>query len=239
MHKKDYMGQVSKQSVIIELNGLPGTGKTTISHHLQSSLSDLGYSTMRLYTTTWFNSLGISVFFTFSSFILFWILLWTFRDIKPLKIKIKCIVGFMFYFRMYRQFMKDKPCDYLIIDQGLIQECISIIYDKKEFNFGRISNITNYLKKHGIEFCRVDCILDPATSCERIEKRPTHGSRLDNIDKNCLFSALEDQSNVFINVRNAFNLGGIAPALIINTKDEPITNSQIIARFVIKKEDEI
>lgn len=195
-----------KESVIIEFNGLPATGKTTIANHLTSILDQAGIQYRRSYLRHRWAKNGRTVFIEPTCIPLFHKLLRFARQIKPRHSRLTHIVGEMYHYRNYRDFFRDKrSVSALIIDQGIIQSIISIAHLDRIEQTDSLQQVFEYYKKKNIRFVRVDCLVNEETAYERIIHRPKNSARLYDQPHQGLLSAMKTQADNFRLVRQIFH----------------------------------
>ena len=97
-----------EKSVIIEFNGLPATGKTTIANHLSSILKHEKIFHQRSYVRRWWEKFGRTVFVDPCCSFLFYLLLRFANQIIPRKSRLTHIGGELYHYRTYRNFLREK-----------------------------------------------------------------------------------------------------------------------------------
>lgn len=183
---------------IIEFNGLPGCGKTTLCDEFiqQSPEKKISY----------INSLGVEIkripFFTrvtnfpYKACLLVLCMFFT-TPLLPLKeISIyKNTLKFVIYYRFAHNL---NQYDFLLEDHGLIQCIVSFFYRRekyfKPFHSRLVLRLYLQIKPTVIVFCNVSA----RTAVKRMEKRNRHGGRIDRIkDSSEKLSTLEKQKIFF------------------------------------------
>lgn len=216
--------------MIIEFNGLPGTGKTTVAESLKHKLESdgivcsLNYNVEESKIKRYFSYL-----FDGSIHLYFLGIKYADKSSVPLnKEKRRMVQLLIGYYRMYRTFMKKESDKVLIIDQGIIQAFISIVHTDKLISTVELNRILRFLKKRGIDFKRVSCKTDVELSASRIRLRNTDAGRLDKFFGLELFSALKEQENSFEKIRKSANEILPAAEIIIDTNLPIEENANII-----------
>ena len=166
--------------MIIEFNGLPGMGKTTVAQTLNRELSynydvKLKY---RLYESK------VRRLFSYlvdgSAYLYALTYRYTKYSTKHYKRdNLKYIQVLIAYYRMYRSFLKKHPNDILIVDQGMMQALVSIHYDNMIISTQYAERIFRFLNKKNITVAFVNCENDRAIAVQRIKERNTVDGRLD------------------------------------------------------------
>lgn len=202
---------------ILEFNGLPGTGKSTLIKNLKMDLEDYSYiSNDEIYSTN-FKKL---LFFYLRPhnfkylFLLFCILM---------KFPLKVFTNFVFFKRIlfiyyYKKVEKSKiGLKLVLIDEGIIQYIISIWYDKKIRNSHMLRIFLNNSFNDDNDIL-INCIIDVNTAKERIKERNIVQGRLDRIKDDIeLLRILSIQKENFELIRK----------LILTKKMELDTNKSI------------
>ena len=191
------MGRTGKKT-IIEFNGLPGTGKSTIARSLESQLISSGVKAIRSY-----GSIQPKVSFGYWKYCLC-ICLFSFR-IRPLKIRKNGISAFLKYVRMYPYFVKSSSDDVLIIDQGLLQAILSIAHTDQLVVTNSLRRLVKSVIPSDARFIRVDCECSPELSFSRIRERGITGGRLDVMPDSELTESLTVQNKSLTQLRQVFD----------------------------------
>lgn len=218
-----------KKTVIIEFNGLPATGKSTIAKELDSILHDRQISCARSYVKHKWQTNGYTVFLSLKLVKLHLLLNRFAKSITPRRRRTTHIMGEMYHFRSYCDFLRCKePPKVLVVDQGLIQSIVSIAHLDKIEDLESLKRVLNNYRKKGIEFICINCVANPQLSCERIQNRPDNTARMHNISEKQLLSAMKMQATNMILVRKAFAEELPIDVMEVDTTLNPITNACII-----------
>lgn len=229
------MAENSPKATIIEFNGLPGTGKSTI----KSCLSELIKNDNRIVYDNYEKKSFLR--YPYSSLLKqdsYKLLPFIFRlgDSCGLnKSKVGQILRLLSYVNNYKQFVEDNPHNtFLIQDEGVIQSLISIAY--LESIKGKESELRGFfllLKKLGITWLQINCRNDSYLSMERITQRGSNLGRFDKMDKAELINALNVQVESFEIIRNLSEECGVSRASIyIDTSLQPEENAKLIYRMI-------
>lgn len=220
--------------VIVEFNGLPGTGKTTTACQLKQMLNDGGIECADIFF--YGKSLKKSRYAN-------WISpsCWRLRNLlnnyiktfDPSVDKYSRNDKFLQFFRGYRDFNKFR-CGVLLKDQGLIQMLLSIAYLDKIGDTYQIERIAEFLDKR-ISFLRVDCAINPIISSHRIIKRKPSGSRLEKITSKDLTDAMNLQADNLEIIRSSFDKLALKNIQVIHldTKDSVEKNAEILFQKIL------
>ena len=197
----------NREHLILEFNGLPGSGKTTVSERFKELYGE------ELDIDRKFNCYdsGKSGWRCYLSFIVKGDLIQLFNLVRySLSLKrpglFMHILRSVYIFSIsYRRFVEQKKEKWMISDQGIVQAVISMCYPQ-EFKGGKLPEkiLKRMFSKYNIVV--VNCISDTEISTERIlsRKKQTKG-RLDKLDEAQLRKALEIQENSFECVRGILN----------------------------------
>ena len=228
------MGLFLEKSVIIEFNGLPATGKTTIANALVEKLQQDNIPCIRNFIRFKWQRNGRTVLLSPRLLLLLFRLHRFANGIKPRKNRITHILGEMFHCRSYMDFLRTtKEKKVLVVDQGLIQSIISIANLDKIEDKASLNKIVDFYKKNKIAFISVDCVVDPQLSYERIKDRPDNTARMHRVPRNELLNAMKRQADNFAIVRDCFSQKLSIKTISIDTESDPIENASIIINRLI------
>lgn len=223
------MESVSKYKLIIEFNGLPGTGKTTIANYVESTLKEQG---LKVYREFYYNekhknikSIFVSVKWSFLAFRLFLLTIL----IKPRKNRKNGIIAFVKYIRMYHDYLRSKDNSVLITDEGILQAITSIYYLDPIINKQIVERLINNVS---IKIVRVDCLSNVELSAQRIEQRGITGARLDRLESNTRTSALSIQASNFEIIRTLANEILDMDCIVVDTIESPVKNACLVCEKI-------
>ncbi len=227
------MEGVSLKQCIIEFNGLPGTGKTTITRLLQQKLNDCERETcLSYYRIKYFFRWFLPLFMP-----RYWGMIHNINSYsRQYSVKRKMIirVAYVNYLKMYRDFVSDNKKGDLLTDQGMIQALISLSYQDKLL---LTKDLDQFLKKSQLDklpIIFVNCNIDSKISAERIHSRPKRiGWRIENLNDTELLKTLNIQAENFAFIRSY--LRKIYPnihMLDIDTQEAPQHNADKILQYI-------
>lgn len=213
--------------MVIEFNGLPGTGKTTVAHSLKEIL-DSEYIVQLKYCCERPRLIRYaSYFFDGSAKLYVLAYKYTRRATKQYKKSNLKYIGILIaYYRAYRSFLKTKKDEVLIVDQGILQALISIHHDTYIVDSKYLKRIFQFLYKKNIHITVVNCESNTQLSFQRIKSRNTDGGRLDVCDDAERKRILKIQEQNFMIVRAACaSIMKNSVQLDINTIELPYENA--------------
>lgn len=214
--------------IIVEFNGLPGLGKTTVSKLLIDELNREGYTTIRNYRRNVFHTLhhpfpelyNLKLFRLVSAYA---------KTIPPVGKRKAHVHWTNFYAQKYDSIMKDCNVDFAIIDEGIIQFFESMAYKDTFPKSNKVNEIVMKLKSMGIEFVRVDVFNDVEKSVQRIKSRAPRGLAYESMEPDELLETLQTESINFEYLRSVFSMVYENQKVIeINTADDPRLNADKI-----------
>lgn len=157
---------------IIEFNGVPGSGKSTIANNIRLSNKDI------LFTNDikkhYFNNNKIKTlyyFIRYADFKLFILLLYSIIKLKLYNkdsiVKIKNTYGIAIMYKIINDKFNNKV---IIADRGIIQEIILMIYTKSNINYLYVDKLFKYVfSKYKLYI--VNCKLEVEEIISRCNKR--------------------------------------------------------------------
>ena len=219
--------------MIIEFNGLPGTGKTTVANQFANLLKQVNVECYTSYTIieNRFRRY-FSYFYNGSLSLYFWGMVYAFGSCKEIKIsRLKFISLLIYYFRTYECFEKNNCDNILIIDQGVLQAVISIVHSDEIIRTYALKKIFECFKRKNIDIIRVDCENNIQLSYERIEKRGQNSGRLDICTAEERSIILKSQVRNFSVIRQTAS-NYFEKNIEIDTQLLPAINSKKIYEYV-------
>lgn len=220
--------------IIVEFNGLPGLGKTTVSKLLIDELNREGYTTIRNYRRNVFHTLhhpfpelyNLKLFRLVSAYA---------KSIPPVGTRRTHVHWTNFYAQKYESIMKDCNVDFAIIDEGIIQFFQAMAYDDNLPESSLVDSIVMELKLKGIQFIRVDLVNNVEIAARRVLSRPSRGLAYESMKQDELFSTLRTEAANFEYLRSVFSKVYKDQVVItINTLDDPERNANLIKESLIQ-----
>lgn len=212
---------------IIEFNGLPGTGKTTIAEALMDQMQEKG---KRCIKTLPDKGLIKSILYSLlhpSCLILIYLLNRLQKQNQSFSQKFSSAYLVLHYYQMYMKCERSNSADYLIIDQGIIQALISMAHLAEMHASATMGKIARTILSN-VSFLEVDCMINKDIAFERIRNRKSAGSRLESLDDVSLKSAYRVQAGNFRVVRSLFGECSSHNVISLDTSDNISDNVSII-----------
>ena len=228
------MGIIPK-TTIIEFNGLPGVGKSTITHYLEELANKQGIPFYKKYYRYSFEHRTISLLLRPLLFSLLPSIMLYANCYRSGMQKNRYIVGFLAYVREYLDFKKDIKNGLLVSDQGIVQDFISIAHDSSIKDLGTVSSILSKLEKRNIRFIRVDCNLSEVDVLNRLRNRVNGGSRIEKNDDDEVIRLLNIQKRNLELVRQELNKSSESFHITIDTSVSPYDNACFIWKMIYGK----
>lgn len=194
------MESVASKQIIIEFNGLPGSGKTTTSRLLQQKLNGLDQKTAFSYYRKSINRNVFSILFAFK----FRKLVWAIKQYSktfPSKRSLSLCLSYVSFIRMYQDFCLDNKNELLLVDQGLVQSLISLAHKDPLPQNNYLNQVLQLSKLDCFPLIIVNCNINKDLSMGRIEQRQQKKGRLDSMDVEERIHALSIQNDNFNSIR--------------------------------------
>lgn len=229
---------------IVEFNGLPGCGKTTISRELYHLLEQTGnaavfYNDVRRKCSGWKGILQSVLGWNFGEIINLYKISRCFEKI-PFKQKWGRILYAEQIAYNYRRILDGASV--CVADQGLIQAIVSIGYIH-DFKSAAKSNdfvhcVVEFLKPYSGKVLFVNTQIDSKASCERLQGREQNSGRFDSLSEEKLLYGMAKQEKIFQLIWDKC-LEGELQTVTISSHDLPAENARKIVIFCAnKREDE-
>lgn len=228
------MGQSVTMPLIIEFNGLPGSGKTTIAEALKKELEEMGYCVSTSFFKRSYHRYGKLVILN----PVYWGLIRTiikYSSFFAEKKSFSMILRVVNFIRSYKGFVKSKRNEILMVDQGFIQGLISLAHQD---SLPQISYLDDVLKKSKIDsnnLVCVNCNVNESVSNERITCRPMNGCRVETMGEIERINILKVQKDNLVFLRK--RVVDVCPNVVCidinsecNVKDNVVKIVEIITR---------
>ncbi len=230
------MGFIS-ETTIIEFNGLPGIGKSTITNCLEELCIQKGVSFYRSYYRKPINRRAFSLLFRPSLFRFLPSILLYAKKQKGGTRKYKYVIGTLAIVRQYVDFKKYVKNGILVLDQGIIQDFISIAHASRIVNVGLTSTIMKKFKKHHIQFTRIDCDLSVEEVFNRLRNRSNGGSRIEKENDANAMKFLEIQKRNLMSLRHELDSIPYYSHISIDASELPHENACKIWNTIYDKKE--
>ena len=218
-----------KSPIIVEFNGLPGLGKTTVATSLVEALKQSGSKTMGNYRHSLFHTLHHPFPELYSPAL--YRLVKSYADTIPPKGKKRTHVHWTnYYAQKYESILKHNVADFVIIDEGIIQFMVAMAFQDRMPESDKVEAVVKKLQSMGIFFVRVDCVNDVVTSAARIMSRPPRGLVFVSMQHDELLRTLETEASNFEFLRSVFSKV-YSNQLVINintVQTSPLENANTI-----------
>lgn len=189
------MGCNSSKVRIIEFNGLPGTGKTTIARILGDKLIKDNKGPIHYYYYRYMFHTNRFSFLLSPRYSLLFCKLWLFSR----RFKEAATFNFLFsvirFVRMYHHYLEDNINGYLIVDQGFVQSLISIAYNERFPDINGFSKIIRDCDFARLPILYLNCSCNPVVNIERLRYRVGNYSRIQNLQNDELKKVLNIQND--------------------------------------------
>lgn len=227
----DYKGK--NATCIVEFNGLPGLGKTTIANILIDELRKDGFKVIdRKYNKNLLWRLAAHFPKTYN--------LNLYRIVKEYADTIPSTGGKRThvdwtnrYALKYWLMKRFSGADYAIIDEALIQFLVAMGFKDKMPESGRAEAIVRKIKDMGVEFIRVDCVNNVEEASKRLLARPARGLVFEKMSREELLATLETEKANFDYFRELFSkIYNNQLVIEIDTREDPHKNAMIIKEAI-------
>lgn len=229
------MGQVSGKPLIIEFNGIPGSGKTTTAIEVRKCLRDMKIkeiSSRKIvrYRAKWKDFISSKE--TRSVYIVFLKVYFLIRPMTWERLKFMNLTFNYWLGVKNAQSPKNRKSGICILDQGIIQGFVSMTYR------GKIRNEKKFFQYIGQVMNRLDnilcinCDIDVDVSIERIRaRRLSNNGRLEQLRNDYeLKKILIEQNRQFSNIREC----SLKSSMEINMNNNAVHNAERILSAVLR-----
>lgn len=225
------MGTYTKNAIIVEFNGLPGCGKSTIVNSVSEGLSKQGYKTFTKFNCSFFSKSGIIFLLSVWCYILIVQVKHFCCQFSKDKNRSRFVDILIRHCLAYSTFLKRGQGIYLV-DQGIIQDFLSIAHIEEIKAAFELSKIESILKYQGVSIIRVDVFCPIDVVIERINSRDKQTSRLSRKTGVKLSSYLNIQKkNLECLRRNLF----LESTISLNSEEKIEDNAAKLIAYLLKK----
>lgn len=199
------MEYLVSKPIIIEFNGLPGSGKTTIARQLRRELESLGCKVSSSYYKRRFHRFGSLVFLNPR----YWSLIkeiFLFSRLFTKKRGLANILHVANYVRKYNDFVDNSKNGILIIDQGFVQSLVSLAHQDNMPQSDRLDKILRNSGINNMPLCIINCDVDIMVSDNRITSRPKNDCRVEKMNQTERLQTLKVQKENFTTLRNRIEI---------------------------------
>jgi len=230
------MEQIVTMPIIVEFNGLPGSGKTTIADELKKKIEKTGCEVSNSYFKRRYHRYGVLVILNPS----YWKLIKSIIKYSKLfeeKKSLSMILHVVSFVRSYHDFIRGKKKEVLIVDQGFVQGIISLAHQELLPQTSCLDDILKISNINSNAFVCVNCNVNEVISDERITRRPMNGCRVESMEKNERMKTLAIQKENFSFLRKS--IIRICPNIIcvdIDTENNVLDNVENIFKTIASNE---
>lgn len=225
--------------VFLEFNGIPGSGKTTLSDRVIENMKGASYtveSYHQLIKKPTRNNLKRLVRYLFSiklsSFKIGYLALMylitnkKFNHENGLRV-ISLIVLFNFYQK--KSLANDE--EVILVDQGLVQQMVSMLFESELIAEKYVKKLIRYTQKKDMGIFIVNIDLDINESFERLTKREGNISRIQKLKKDTAMHTLIMQQNNFNKIRKIIRELDLE-SIAVNTQGSIETNVLLLENYI-------
>lgn len=235
------MGNI-KKPVLVEFNGLPGSGKTTVANLLYSRFETAGYNVDERENTYLINRLG-----SFSRYwkmlksggiLLPWRLFSYYLSIEPLKLdrlrQVKRIYDWTAsYVRLFEQ--GGRGWDVVIVSEGFVQAVVSAVFLDDFGKKKELQHMLGYFLNRNFNIVIVDCIIDESVATKRIMSRLGKTGRFDRMAVTHIEGNLIRHNKNLEIVRRNLRYMGCPETVRIDMEKSPEENCELVYQVVERK----
>lgn len=225
--------------VFLEFNGIPGSGKTTLSDRVIENMKGASYtveSYHQLIKKPTRNNLKRLVRYLFSiklsSFKIGYLALMylitnkKFNHENGLRV-ISLIVLFNFYQK--KSLANDE--EVILVDQGMVQQMVSMLFESELIAEKYVKKLIRYTQKKDMGIIIVNIDLDINESFERLTKREGNISRIQKLKKDTAMHTLIMQQNNFNKIRKIIRELDLE-SITVNTQGSIETNVLLLENYI-------
>lgn len=182
-----------EEPLIIEFNGLPGSGKSSIAQRVVKELEAEGIRCLRLYNRTkLYRHHRVSLLRPYC--LKLYHVLTQYSGLLCPQSRKYAKLSAAYYLRMYVDFLKDKPSSVLVVDQGILQAFLSLGYTDVMPDSDYLRDAFEIIKRVGNNMMVVNCSCPEDETMARIHGRKPNGARVHAMEEKELQDTLHTQT---------------------------------------------
>lgn len=228
-----------KRNLIIEFNGIPGSGKTTLSNDLIADLKDSENSIESLKKLLKKPSKRnirqlISFLIKIKPSSLkagYYVLMDLFRNKKIDKDNLLRIYALIIVFDFYQKKGSKDLKEIIVADDGIIQQVISLYFGSELRLDQYLTKFIKYTKKRIPNLIIININLNIDQTFNRLKKRNSNISRIQTVDEITALQILRVQENNFKEIRKIINEVGIE-SFDITTEISRESNVMLLENYI-------
>ncbi|PKM61471.1 MAG: hypothetical protein CVU99_03215 [Firmicutes bacterium HGW-Firmicutes-4] len=232
---------MNKDIILLEFNGVPGSGKTTLSNSVIANLNGIDYPVYSYHKIIKKPTRkNLKLLFKYlihvkcSSFRMGCLgMLYLLTNKKFNRENWLRIVSIIILYDFYQKKSMENSDEVILVDQGIIQQIVSISYETELISDRFVKKIIARLKKKNLHLYIINVDLDVTESFDRLNLRVGNVSRIQNMNRKKGIETLKIQQNNFDIIREIIRKTGM-DSIDINTQVSVDENVLIIKDFIVK-----
>jgi len=227
--------------VFLEFNGIPGSGKTTLSNSVienQSGMDFVVESYQQVIEKPTRKNLKQLVKYLIhvklSSFRMGCLgMMYLLTNRKFNRKNWLRIVAIIILYDFYQKKSIEQSEEVILVDQGIVQQIVSISYETELLSDWFVRKMITRIKKKELNLYIVNVDLDVTESFDRLNRRVGNISRIQKMNREQGIETLKTQQNNFNIIREIITKTGIA-SIDINTHERIEENVRLLKDFIMK-----
>jgi len=143
------------------------------------------------------------------------------------------VISLVVLFDFYQKKSRDNDQEVILVDQGIAQQIISMLYESDLIAEKYVKKLIRYAKKKDLGIFIVNVDLDVKESFERLTQRKGNISRIQKLNEENAIHTLIIQQNNFIKIRKIIKELELE-SIDVNTQVSIDKNVLLIENYIIK-----
>lgn len=232
---------MKEKIIFLEFNGIPGSGKTTLSNRIITDMKGMNYSVEsyhQIIKKPTRKNLRHLILYLFSvkpsSYKMgYFALMYLFTNKILSHGNWLRVVSLIIHFDFYQKKSLDQNDEVIMIDQGIIQQTISMLYKSELIADKYIKKIIKYMKKKELGIYIINVDLDIKESFNRLCQRKGNISRIQMLSGETAIHTLDIQQNNLNIIREIIKEIDIE-SIDVNTQESIDKNVQMIKNYILR-----